>query len=714
MCGIGFYWARERTIDRDAIRKLFEGAAKRGGDGFGYCLVRAKGGDRMVSELVLLEKVADPKFWDTHVLDIESNMRAGDLLFLSFRATPETELQTTPEMLQPIISPETGCVLIHNGSVTETDNKGLRKHEEIGTFKWNTQIDSEAIIAQYINYGRDMKKCMEDLSGAFAFVLLDWKSRKLYAVNSFLPLAHMYIKGYGYFLHSSNDALGEVLQDIVGTSKDGMNVWEYWYHHYLDGYTIIETDLDSGFQKKSTYRPKFLSPTIFSRKEKQKEPKSIYIAASGGIDSGVTALALKHFLPEKNWNIAMVHFKYGQRSQESEEWAVRKLSETLGIQLQILDISSIYTDFIKDCGMLMNRSNAIQSGGDKLKSTIAWVSARNAIFASLLLAKAESRLLYRKDREVYIAGGWAQLSEECLTLHKNNKVNTVERGNIPPQDVHVGDWLWACDIETKRPVRTQVKEVRERTVTHVVRIKYKTRGYGFVECSRSHPFYVSGKGWVKAVDIKPGDEIWRKVGWDRLLINWDELKDKEQMRSKIEKFAGISIHNGIKVLEVEVIEREEKVVNYHCEPHNNFFVNSLLVHNTGGYPDNSFKFIEALTELKKYGCITGADIHFLNVLQNLTKTETWKLGAYLKFPFQYSVSCDNPTMDDDGVPTLCLECGSTKLSCIAADRADVYDPRRFNTRLDVNRRGVCFRTRFSEPAKVADVQAIINRLNLPV
>jgi 7-cyano-7-deazaguanine synthase in queuosine biosynthesis len=101
-----------------------------------------------------------------------------------------------------------------------------------------------------------------------------------------------------------------------------------------------------------------------------------------------------------------------------------------------------------------------------------------------------------------------------------------------------------------------------------------------------------------------------------------------------------------------------------------------LSEETGGYPDNSYKFNKALEMMKRYGYITGYRIEFLPVLQNLTKTECWKLGDALDFPFHYTVSCDNPEMHN-GRPLLCMDCGSTKLSTIAADRAGIRDHRLF-------------------------------------
>ena len=93
-------------------------------------------------------------------------------------------------------------------------------------------------------------------------------------------------------------------------------------------------------------------------------------------------------------------------------------------------------------------------------------------------------------------------------------------------------------------------------------------------------------------------------------------------------------------------------------------------------------------------------------MQNLTKTEEWFLGSSLGFPFEYTVSCDNPRMkkwNSTIIPELCVECGSTRLSILASDRAGVEDPRVFNRT----------RPRLSATMKVDSFKSIVNRLVLP-
>ena len=511
MCGIVCYWAKESVLSRKEYDILLRGAEKRGQDGIGVCIINQNNlfkstkwtGSYMSSQEKILNFV-------------EENMRVNSILLVSCRATPETEKTTTKDMIQPLI--QSPLYLIHNGGITDSVKN------EFSTY---TPLDSEAIVSAYLHFNLNLKEALEYLSGSWAFVMLDTKKRKLYAGCSFNPLAHMYIKGYGYFLHSSNDTLAEVLKWRTGATRNGMSVWESWYHHYIEGYTIIETDLESGFQFKQKYKPRFLHP-VWDNIQKHSKTKTL-VCCSGGIDSGLTA----NILYLAGHDVELVHFIYGQKSYASEMFAVDMLGKFLGRKVTIFDLSDVYRT-INDQSMLLDKDIEITSGGDDLKSTIAWVAGRNAIFSSIIMAMAEAYILREKYEKVYISAGWSQLSEE-----------------------------------------------------------------------------------------------------------------------------------------------------------------------TGGYPDNSFKFSEAINELKDYGYITGSRIEFLPVMQNLTKTEEWKLGDAIHFPFNITVSCDDPEIRHHNIYQ-CVECGSTKLSILAADRACVFDPRNFKSR----------RPKLVGPMKLPDIRNIVDRLLL--
>jgi 7-cyano-7-deazaguanine synthase len=493
MCGITAYWAKEAVLTRNEYDVLFEGAALRGRDGVGISIIYSDGASEGIREVAPYDEVREK------VLDfVCGTMDVGSILLASFRATPETEPTTTIDMIQPLVHPTDNLYLVHNGGVTDSVKNSMEM-----SYDYETPLDSEAIFASYILNNNNMISAMENLSGSFAFVMVDKQKDILYAVTSFLPLAHSYVRGYGYFIHSSVEYLGKVLYYLCGHESDGVNVWESWYHHDLEGYSIYETDLQSGFQMRRPFKPRFLHPTWDSLADPGKRMKT-FVVASGGIDSGLTA----HLLKLGGHDVSMLHFNYGQKSEEAEHWAISRLSNELQIPYNIIDLKQVYRCLL-DPSMLLEKNIKVTSGGDDIKSTIAWVAGRNAIFATLAMAFAETAILNYNYRRVWISAGWAQLSEE-----------------------------------------------------------------------------------------------------------------------------------------------------------------------TGGYPDNSYKFNKALEMLKRYGYITGHRIEFLPVLQNLTKTECWALGDALNFPFHYTVSCDNPQIYG-GKPYLCIDCGSTKLSTIAADRAGIRDHRLF-------------------------------------
>ncbi|RKX65187.1 MAG: hypothetical protein DRP42_05165, partial [Tenericutes bacterium] len=211
MCGIFAFWARESVPSEEVFYWLIKEAEKRGQDGTSFAIIRD-------GEVILTSKFGSVA---TCVREIKEFMKVEDILLLSCRATPETEKETNSDMLQPVKGDK--AILIHNGGVTES--------VRVKDYDYKTEIDSEIILAAYEKHNYNMKQTMEYLSGSFAFVMLDVLKKKLYSVCSFNPLAHMYVKGVGYFLHSNNDALGKALQLMTGCSKDGMNVWENWYHH---------------------------------------------------------------------------------------------------------------------------------------------------------------------------------------------------------------------------------------------------------------------------------------------------------------------------------------------------------------------------------------------------------------------------------------------------------------------------------------------------
>ena len=253
MCGISLFFARESIPDINVFDILFTGSEQRGADGFGIAIC-----DRFTKTAKTyysVKKYSECK--DDALRFVKETFKFGNILIQISRATPETESSSTLSNLQPIYN--NNCVLAHNGDVSNNIHVEMMKWaKECGQYTFNTKIDSESILAAYFKHGKNIKDCMEYVSGGFATIMYDLDKNRLYAISDFKPLAHCYIRGIGYFLHSSNDVLTEVLKEIRNITRDGMNMWEDWYHHYLDGNHILEIDIDSGFMTNIPYSPRYI------------------------------------------------------------------------------------------------------------------------------------------------------------------------------------------------------------------------------------------------------------------------------------------------------------------------------------------------------------------------------------------------------------------------------------------------------------------------
>ncbi|GAA3222927.1 polymorphic toxin-type HINT domain-containing protein [Nonomuraea helvata] len=85
----------------------------------------------------------------------------------------------------------------------------------------------------------------------------------------------------------------------------------------------------------------------------------------------------------------------------------------------------------------------------------------------------------------------------------------TEHGPRAIEDIKVGDRVWAADPETgKRTLRT-VARLFHRTVDSLVRI---TTAGGTLSATDGHPFWVQGKGWTRAEDLRPGDALQNPSG----------------------------------------------------------------------------------------------------------------------------------------------------------------------------------------------------------
>ena len=194
--------------------------------------------------------------------------------------------------------------------------------------------------------------------------------------------------------------------------------------------------------------------------------------------------------------------------------------------------------------------------------------------------------------------------------------------------------------------------------------------------------YYGGIGFFHTLEeIEERHVAYSQIGWDHLAILEGELKDKDKILEKIKNFIGC-VSNGWVISNIEIIDGEQDMINFHCEPNNNFFANKILTHNS--YPDNSERFIDSFIKFSHFASIVGTKIKPLYTCANLLKTEQYILLNKLDYLTQLSkwlVSCDRPMLIN-GIPHNCSKdgkpaCGSGAQSYWAAKMAGVADTRNY-------------------------------------
>ena len=128
---------------------------------------------------------------------------------------------------------------------------------------------------------------------------------------------------------------------------------------------------------------------------------------------------------------------------------------------------------------------------------------------------------------------------------------SVSDGYKPIEKIEVGDYVWAENLETGEKALKKVVNTYVRIKTELVVIY---AGSDTIETTDEHPFYVEGKGWIKAGNLKTGDTL--------RLLNGDNIK--------------------IDGVEVQKLDKEVKVYNFEVEDFHTYFVGEIgiLVHNT--------------------------------------------------------------------------------------------------------------------------------------
>jgi len=147
----------------------------------------------------------------------------------------------------------------------------------------------------------------------------------------------------------------------------------------------------------------------------------------------------------------------------------------------------------------------------------------------------------------------------CFSAGTNVK---TDEGYKTIEDIKVGDMVQTKDEETGEVGYHPVEELfqRETEETYQVTVKGTT-----ITTTEEHPFWITGKGWVEAKDLKEGDK----------------LQDPDGKEYPIEK--------------IEIKNERTTVYNFRVQGVHNYFVTELQIwtHNCGRGVNNPTSYYSA-------------------------------------------------------------------------------------------------------------------------
>lgn len=339
----------------------------RGRDGIGF-IVQTETGHICAKEFDA-ERLKNYFTSDNPTEIIPFGTRGRVLFIANLRAEPTTEYvkDKRKEDQQPYTL--RGWSAVHNGTIAN-DKEIRAEFKELSKqfhhpLPVDTKIDSAAIVEQlYMSSGDNIAlyaflETIQKLKGSYAIAAINHKHMdSLFLAANYRPL-WAYQDHIGAFFASS--------ESFLEYDKNSFNrpfLLEPYSNHHV---RIVEDEI--------------IIDTILTP---LKESKKALVVCSGGLDSVVAATIAK---VTYNFDVTLLHFKYGSRAEGPEEKAVREVAHKLGGLPIVWMPLPIYSE---SDSPLLQADSTIAGGEEGAEFAHEWVPARNLAMLSVATAYAEA------------------------------------------------------------------------------------------------------------------------------------------------------------------------------------------------------------------------------------------------------------------------------------------------------------------------------------
>lgn len=247
---------------------------------------------------------------------------------------------------------------------------------------------------------------------------------------------------------------------------------------------------------------------------------------------------------------------YNTESHFLKNHGYKDISEVSISYVEDLDEYQTYDFEVKDTHTFVFKNGLIshncEDGAILLKSMTLCAGVPDwkvKIIAGEVKGGGHAYCTYIRDDDTQTILDW------CIVDNYKTKVNMTKGKSKRFIDLNVGDEVVGYNELTGALEPTKIVKLGSRVASDIYRIVYDD-GSGFkksLSCTSDHPWMLKGI-WVSTKHLSVGDEIY--------FVNPKSI-----------------VLNGVKILEIEKLNKSMEVFNLHCEPHNNYFVNGLLSHN---------------------------------------------------------------------------------------------------------------------------------------